>query len=59
MYDELLQLHPSRRRKTSSSVMTKNDTLKVATLVQQIMTELSEALSEKKIFNGHYKNRNY
>jgi hypothetical protein len=32
-----------------------NGTLKVATLVQQIMAELSEAVSEKQN-NGHYKN---
>jgi hypothetical protein len=29
-----------------------NDTLKIATVAQQIMTELSEAKSEK---DGHYK----
>jgi hypothetical protein len=31
-------------------------TLKVAIVVQQIMTELSEAVSEKKQNNNHYKN---
>jgi hypothetical protein len=31
-------------------------TLKVATLVQQIMTELSEAVSEQRQNNSHYKN---
>jgi hypothetical protein len=35
---------------------TTNDTLKVATVVQQIVTELSEAVSEKKQNNGYYKN---
>jgi acyl-ACP thioesterase len=33
-----------------------NDTLKIATLVQQIMTKLNETVSEKRHNNGHYKN---
>jgi hypothetical protein len=33
----------------------KNDMIKVTTVVQKIMTELSEAVSEKDN-NGHYKN---
>jgi hypothetical protein len=35
---------------------TNSDVLKIGTLVQQIMTELSEAGSRKKQNNGHYKN---
>jgi hypothetical protein len=35
---------------------TNSDTLKIATVVQQTMTELSEAVSEKKQNNGLYKN---
>jgi hypothetical protein len=31
-------------------------TLKLATVVQQIMTELNEPASEKRQNNGHYKN---
>jgi hypothetical protein len=32
------------------------DTLKVATVMQQIITELGEAVAEEKKKNGHYKN---
>jgi hypothetical protein len=34
---------------------TENDTLKIAAVVQQIIIELSEAVSEKEKNNGHYK----
>jgi hypothetical protein len=39
-----------------ASIQPNNDTLKVATVVQQIMTEHSETVSEKRQNNGYYKN---
>jgi hypothetical protein len=54
---------PAANRKFRKEVLTLqassssfNDMLKVATVVQQIITELSENVSEKRQNNGHYKN---